>query len=43
MHLRAFVLAPLVEIAPDCQIPARGPAAAWFPAVSGQRIEKLED
>lgn len=41
MHLRAFVLAPLVEIAPDCVIPGRGRAAAWVPAVSMQRIEKL--
>ncbi|GHU07007.1 2-amino-4-hydroxy-6-hydroxymethyldihydropteridine pyrophosphokinase [Betaproteobacteria bacterium] len=42
MHLRAFVLAPLLEIAPDCLIPKRGSAAAWLPAVSMQRIEKLE-
>ena len=41
MHLRAFVLAPLLEIAPDCRIPARGHAAAWLPAVHGQLIEKL--
>jgi len=41
MHLRAFVLAPLIEIAPECRIPGRGAAAAWLPAVSMQRIEKL--
>ena len=41
MHLRAFVLAPLVEIAPDCTIPGRGRAAAWLPAVSMQHIEKI--
>jgi 2-amino-4-hydroxy-6-hydroxymethyldihydropteridine diphosphokinase len=41
MHLRAFVLVPLVEIAPDCRIPGRGRAAAWLPAVYTQRIEKL--
>ncbi|MFB0936497.1 MAG: 2-amino-4-hydroxy-6-hydroxymethyldihydropteridine diphosphokinase [Propionivibrio sp.] len=41
MHLRAFVLAPLVEIAPGCAIPGRGSAAAWLPAVSMQPIEKL--
>ena len=41
MHLRAFVLAPLLEIAPDCAIPGRGNAAAWLPAVSMQPIEKL--
>lgn len=41
MHLRAFVMAPLVEIAPDCQIPGRGLAKAWLSAVSMQRIERL--
>jgi hypothetical protein len=41
MHLRAFVIAPLLEIAPLCRIPGRGSAAAWLPAVSQQRIEKL--
>ncbi|MBL8414545.1 MAG: 2-amino-4-hydroxy-6-hydroxymethyldihydropteridine diphosphokinase [Propionivibrio sp.] len=41
MHLRAFVIAPLLEIAPDCCIPGRGRAAAWLPALSLQRIEKL--
>jgi 2-amino-4-hydroxy-6-hydroxymethyldihydropteridine diphosphokinase len=41
MHLRAFVLVPLTEIAPDCRIPGRGKAAAWLPAVSSQRIARL--
>ena len=41
MHLRAFVIEPLLEIAPNCRIPGRGEAAAWLPAVSTQRIEKL--
>ena len=41
MHLRAFVLAPLLEIAPDCIIPGRGMASAWLPASCHQRIEKL--
>lgn len=41
MHLRAFVVAPLLEIAPDCRIPGRGTAAAWLPAVSAQKIERL--
>ena len=41
MHLRAFVLAPLLEIAPLCRIPGRGSAVAWLPAVGMQRIEKL--
>ena len=43
MHLRAFVIAPLLEIAPDCRIPGRGSAAAWLPAVGRQGIEKLPD
>ena len=42
MHLRAFVLAPLLEIAPDCLIPGRGSAAAWLAAVSMQHIERIE-
>ena len=41
MHLRAFVMAPLVEISPDCRIPGRGRADAWLSAVSMQHIEKL--
>ena len=41
MHLRAFVLVPLCEIAPDCRIPGRGKAAAWLPAVRMQGIEKI--
>ena len=41
MHLRAFVLVPLVEIAPDFVIPGKGRAADFLPAVADQRIEKL--
>lgn len=41
LHLRAFVIVPLLEIAPDCAIPGRGTAAAWLPAVASQRIERL--
>ena len=41
LHLRAFVVAPLAEIAPDCRIPGRGTVAAWLPAVATQRIERL--
>lgn len=43
MHLRAFVLVPLLEIAPDCVIPGRGPAATWLPACLDQRIERIEN
>lgn len=41
MHLRAFVVMPLLEIAPACRIPGRGLASAWAPAVATQRIEKM--
>lgn len=41
MHERAFVLAPLAEIAPDAVIPGRGRAADLLAAVSGQAIERL--
>ena len=43
LHLRAFVLEPLLEIAPDSRIPGRGRAAAWLAAVSMQRIERLAE
>jgi 2-amino-4-hydroxy-6-hydroxymethyldihydropteridine diphosphokinase len=41
MHERAFVLAPLVEIAPDAAIPGRGRASDLLAACGGQAIEKL--
>ncbi|WP_126444371.1 2-amino-4-hydroxy-6-hydroxymethyldihydropteridine diphosphokinase [Sulfuricystis multivorans] len=41
MAERAFVLAPLAEIAPDLVIPGRGPLAALLPQVADQRIERL--
>lgn len=41
MHERAFVLAPLLELAPDCVIPERGRAADCLARISGQSIEKL--
>lgn len=41
LHLRAFVLLPLAEIAPDLAIPRRGSVAAWLPAVANQGIVRL--
>lgn len=41
MTERAFVLAPLAEIAPDLIIPGQGRIAALLPAVADQRIERL--
>ena len=41
LHLRAFVLQPLAEIAPNLSIPGRGTVAAWLPAVANQGIIKL--
>ena len=41
MHQRAFVLAPLLEIAPACVIPGKGPAADWLARCGDQIIEKL--
>jgi 2-amino-4-hydroxy-6-hydroxymethyldihydropteridine diphosphokinase len=42
MGERAFVLLPLLEIAPDIEIPGRGPARALLPAVAGQAIERID-
>jgi 2-amino-4-hydroxy-6-hydroxymethyldihydropteridine diphosphokinase len=41
MHLRAFVLQPLLEIAPDCVIPGVGAAADAAKASEDQQLEKL--
>ena len=41
MHERAFVLAPLAEIAPDIAIPGKGRAAALLATCADQRIAKI--
>jgi 2-amino-4-hydroxy-6-hydroxymethyldihydropteridine diphosphokinase len=38
---RAFVLVPLLEIAPDVTVPGRGRADAYAAAVAGQGIERI--
>jgi 2-amino-4-hydroxy-6-hydroxymethyldihydropteridine diphosphokinase len=42
MHERAFVLAPLLEIAPDAELPGRGPAQQFLSAVAGQAISRID-
>lgn len=41
MHGRAFVLAPLLELAPNCIIPGCGRAADCLACISSQNVEKL--
>lgn len=42
-HERAFVLYPLVEIAPLCVIPGRGPAQALLHEVRGQPVARIAE
>jgi 2-amino-4-hydroxy-6-hydroxymethyldihydropteridine diphosphokinase len=41
LHLRAFVLKPLLELAPDVAIPGRGRAWRFLPRLRGQRVAPL--
>lgn len=41
MHERAFVLEPLLEIAPEAVIPGHGSARACLAAVAGQARERI--
>lgn len=43
MHLRAFVLQPLLEIAPECVIPGIGSATEALQRCAGQRLERMPD
>jgi 2-amino-4-hydroxy-6-hydroxymethyldihydropteridine diphosphokinase len=42
MHLRAFVLEPLLEIAPGCVIPGIGSAEQALRACAGQVLERMQ-
>ena len=42
MHERAFVLLPLLEIAPDVRIPGLGAARDFLPGVTNQAIARSE-
>jgi 2-amino-4-hydroxy-6-hydroxymethyldihydropteridine diphosphokinase len=41
LHQRAFVLQPLLEIAPDLAAPGLGALAGWLPGTAGQPITRL--
>ena len=41
LHQRAFVLQPLLEIAPDLAVQGLGALASWLPATAGQALEPL--
>jgi 2-amino-4-hydroxy-6-hydroxymethyldihydropteridine diphosphokinase len=41
MHERAFVLAPLLELAPACVIPGKGPAGEWLARCAGQAYSRI--
>lgn len=43
LHLRAFVLVPLLEIAPTLVLPGLGAVSDWLPTVAGQRIERVAE
>ncbi len=43
MHLRAFVLQPLLELAPDCVVPGIGAAKTAAIHCTGQKLERLKD
>ena len=41
LQLRAFVLRPLLDLAPDLAAPGLGPLADWLPGTDPQILEKL--
>lgn len=41
LHLRAFVLTPLLEIAPQLQVQGLGPMSAWLERAADQPVRRL--
>ncbi len=42
LHLRAFVLAPLLELAPDLNVPELGPLSPWLLRAAGQEVARAD-
>lgn len=42
-HLRAFVLMPLIEIAPDCVLPGQGPVRTLLDQVRAQEVTHVAE
>jgi 2-amino-4-hydroxy-6-hydroxymethyldihydropteridine diphosphokinase len=42
MHLRAFVLVPLLELEPDFVIPGRGPAAGYLGRIDAAEVAAVK-
>jgi 2-amino-4-hydroxy-6-hydroxymethyldihydropteridine diphosphokinase len=40
LHLRAFVLAPLLDLSPELQVPGLGPLSVWLAAAGAQRVAR---
>jgi 2-amino-4-hydroxy-6-hydroxymethyldihydropteridine diphosphokinase len=41
MHERAFVLRPLLDLAPDIELPGLGPASRLLGGLLEQRLERI--